>query len=43
MSNLLILIADDHSQADSEAYGSNEVKTPFLKKLAAEGMRFEGA
>ncbi|MFM7129424.1 MAG: sulfatase [bacterium] len=41
--NLLILIADDHSQADSEAYGSNEVKTPFLKKLAAEGMRFDRA
>ena len=41
--NLLILIADDHSQADSEAYDSKEVKTPFLKKLAAEGMRFDRA
>jgi arylsulfatase A-like enzyme len=41
--NLLVLIADDHSQADSEAYGSDEVRTPFLKSLAAAGMRFDRA
>lgn len=41
--NLLVLIADDHSRADSEPYGSTGVKTPFLKKLAEEGMRFDRA
>lgn len=41
--NILVLIADDHSRADSEPYGSKEVKTPFLKKLADEGLRFDRA
>lgn len=38
--NIVILLADDLGYADLSCYGSKEVKTPVLDKLAAEGMRF---
>lgn len=41
--NIVVFIADDHSQLDSQAYGSAEVRTPNMAKLAAEGLRFTHA
>ena len=41
--NIFVFISDDHSQLDSQAYGSTEVRTPNMAKLAAEGMRFTHA
>lgn len=41
--NMVILIADDHSQLDCEPYGSKEVRTPFLQKLADSGICFDRA
>lgn len=38
--NILILLADDLGYADLSCYGSKEVHTPVLDKLASEGMRF---
>jgi N-sulfoglucosamine sulfohydrolase len=35
--NIVVFISDDHSQLDSQAYGSTEVRTPNMVKLAAEG------
>lgn len=40
--NILIIIADDLGWADIEPYGSVNVKTPHLKQLASEGMKFYG-
>jgi len=40
--NILIIIADDLGWADIEPYGSVDVKTPHLKQLASEGMKFNG-
>ena len=41
--NFVVFIADDHSQLDSQAYGSTEVRTPNMAKLAAEGLKFTHA
>lgn len=41
--NLVVFIADDHSRLDSEPYGSTEVRTPNMAKLAAEGLKFTHA
>ena len=41
--NFVVFIADDHTMLDSEAYGSTEVRTPQMVKLAADGMRFTHA
>lgn len=41
--NIVVFISDDHSQLDSQAYGSTEVRTPNMARLAAEGMRFTHA
>jgi len=41
--NFVVFIADDHTAIDSEPYGSTEVRTPQMAKLAAEGMRFTQA
>jgi arylsulfatase A len=38
--NIVILLADDLGYADLSCYGSKEVNTPVLDKLAGEGMRF---
>ncbi len=38
--NIVVFISDDHSQLDSQAYGSSEVRTPTMAKLAAEGLKF---
>jgi arylsulfatase A-like enzyme len=38
--NIVVFISDDHSQLDSQAYGSAEVRTPNMAKLAADGLKF---
>ena len=41
--NIVIFISDDHTQIDSEPYGSTEVRTPHMARLAAEGIKFTHA
>lgn len=41
--NIVVFISDDHSQLDSEAYGSTEVRTPNMAKLAEDGLKFTHA
>jgi N-sulfoglucosamine sulfohydrolase len=41
--NIVVFISDDHSQVDSQAYGSTEVRTPNKKRLAEEGLKFTHA
>ncbi len=43
MPNIVVFISDDHSQADSQAYGSAEVRTPHMAQLAEEGLKFTHA
>ena len=41
--NIVVFISDDHSQLDSPVYGSTEVRTPHMERLAAEGLKFTHA
>jgi arylsulfatase A-like enzyme len=41
--NIIIFISDDQAQMDLGCYGNQDVKTPFMDRLAAEGMRFTSA
>ncbi len=41
--HILFIFSDDHTYRDIGAYGNEDVHTPNLDKLAAEGMRFERA
>ncbi len=41
--NVLLIISDDHGQADSGCYGHPVLKTPNLDKLAGNGVRFTKA
>ena len=41
--NIVIFISDDHSQLDSQAYGSTEVRTPNMAMLAEDGLKFTHA
>lgn len=41
--NIVVFISDDHSQLDSQAYGSTEVRTPHMAKLAEDGLKFTHA
>ena len=41
--NIVVFIADDHGMLDSQAYGSTEVRTPQMARLAADGMKFTHA
>jgi N-sulfoglucosamine sulfohydrolase len=38
--NILLMLSDDHSYPYVSTYGSPNVKTPALDKLAAEGIKF---
>jgi len=38
--NFVILFADDLGYADLSCYGSSQIKTPNLDRMAAEGMKF---
>ena len=41
--NIVVFISDDHSQLDSEPYGSTEARTPHMARLAADGLKFTHA
>lgn len=41
--NLLFLCSDQHQTAAAGCYGSAEAQTPHIDRLAADGVRFEGA
>lgn len=39
--NIVIFISDDHTIWDSSVYGSKDLKTPSMERLAAAGMTFD--
>ena len=41
--NIVFYIADDAGYLDNSVYGSGEVKTPIMARLAKNGMRFNNA
>jgi arylsulfatase A len=41
--NVVILFTDDQGTLDANCYGSNDLKTPNIDKLAASGVRFTQA
>ncbi len=41
--NIVVFLSDDHSLLDSTVYGSKDVKTPAMERLASAGMTFERA
>ena len=38
--NILVILADDLGYGDLSCYGGEDLRTPHLDALAAEGMRF---
>src|SRR5262249_4162255 len=38
--NILFILADDLGYGDLGCYGQRQIQTPYLDRLAAEGMRF---
>ena len=38
--NVIVILADDLGYGDLGCYGSKEIRTPHLDRMAAEGMRF---
>jgi uncharacterized sulfatase len=41
--NIVVFLADDHGYLDSEVYGSKEVRTPNMLRVARDGMTFTHA
>ena len=41
--NLVVFLTDDHSRADSSVYGSPDVKTPHMERVAKAGLVFDRA
>mgnify|MGYP000341862117 CR=1 FL=1 len=41
--NIVVIMADDLGWRDLHCYGNEQIDTPFLAQLAAEGMRFTDA
>jgi choline-sulfatase len=41
--NVLLIVADDHATEAFGAYGNEQIRTPNLDRLAAEGVRFAHA
>lgn len=41
--NIVVFLSDDHGQRDSTVYGSKDVKTPNMERLARDGMVFDRA
>lgn len=41
--NLVLFLSDDHSLLDSTVYGSKDVRTPNMQRLATDGLVFDRA
>jgi N-sulfoglucosamine sulfohydrolase len=41
--NLVVFVTDDHSLLDSSVYGSTDVRTPNMERLARAGLTFDRA
>src|SRR5258708_40182475 len=41
--NLVVILADDMGWGDLGCYGATQTNTPYLDRLATEGMRFTDA
>ncbi len=41
--NLVVFLSDDHSVLDSSVYGSRDIRTPNMQRIAAAGMTFDRA
>ncbi|MEQ9066130.1 MAG: sulfatase-like hydrolase/transferase, partial [Gimesia chilikensis] len=41
--DMVIFLSDDHTWRDSSVYGSPDIKTPNMDRLAAQGMTFNNA
>ncbi len=41
--NFVLFLSDDHSLLDSSVYGSKDVRTPNMQRLAADGLTFDRA
>lgn len=41
--NIILIVSDNQSQTLLGAYGSNEIKTPNIDRLASEGIKFNNA
>ncbi|QDV16002.1 Arylsulfatase [Gimesia panareensis] len=41
--DMVIFLSDDHTRRDSSVYGSPDIQTPNMKRLADQGMTFENA
>ena len=41
--NLVLFLSDDHGVLDTPVYGGDDVRTPYLERLAAEGLVFDRA
>src|SRR5687767_9006725 len=41
--NIVVVLSDDHSVLDSSVYGSRDVRTPHMQRLAAAGLTFDRA
>ncbi|MEX0792483.1 MAG: sulfatase-like hydrolase/transferase [Pirellulaceae bacterium] len=38
--NLILILTDDHGYGDLSTYGTSDVRSPHIDRLASEGMRF---
>ncbi|QDU56583.1 sulfatase-like hydrolase/transferase [Aeoliella mucimassa] len=41
--NIVVFLSDDHTRADSSLYGSPDMSTPNMERIAQQGMMFEHA
>ncbi|TWT92925.1 Arylsulfatase precursor [Botrimarina colliarenosi] len=41
--NIVVFLSDDHTLLDSSLYGSDEIATPNMDRVAAQGMTFDQA
>lgn len=41
--NIVVFISDDLGRLETSVYGSNDIKTPNMKRLASRGMTFDNA
>ena len=41
--NLVVFLSDDHTRTDSSLYGSTDLKTPNMERIAKQGLTFDRA